>query len=83
MYNPAPTRKSCRVIHIESMNIRLTIFQKFMCDATRHNPFDLGLTYVNKVRNDLSLIDKTSLLYQWLYDILCVMLSFSFLSGLC
>ena len=54
-----------------------------MCDATHNKPFGLVLTAVNKVRRHIVFIldNITVLLYQWSYNILCLILSFWFPPG--
>ena len=55
-----------------------------MCDATHINPYVLVLTAVTNVCRCIVFIADYVIvfLYQWLYDIRRVMLSFWFLPGL-
>ena len=55
-----------------------------MCDATHNNPYVLVLTAVTNVCRCIVFIADYVIvfLYQWLYDIRCVLLSFWFLPGL-
>ena len=54
-----------------------------MCDATHHKPFGSGLTVFNGVIRHIVLYLNiyVSLLCQWLYNSLCLMLSFWFPPG--